>query len=267
MPDSATEIRPGVFRPDWAAIGKPAARQALAGRLAARAGLLDRWSGKLDTDQDLVWRATLRLYADFGHAPQTADIAARTGLPTDRVPTLLGALEARDLIGLDLGSGQVRLAYPFAQARTEHEVELNGRTLHALCAIDALGVAAMYGADTAIRSQCRHCGQAVRIETPKVGYALGSVDPSGSVVWYDFAYDGSAATSCCPPIVFLCSDEHLEQWHLAQAGRRAGVRLAMDEALEVGCGSLGLSSWSRERRTSSRRACAEMGGSSEGIGR
>lgn len=234
MPANATELRPGVFRPDWTAIGKPAASRALGGRIAARAGLLDRWSGKLDADQDLVWRATLRLYADFGHAPQTADIAATTGLPADKVPALLGELEARDLIGLDRESKQVRLAYPFTQVATEHAVELNGRTMHALCAIDALGVAAMYGADTAIRSQCRHCGRAIRISTTEAGCALASVDPLGSVVWYDFAYDGSAAASCCPSIAFFCSDKHLEQWQLAQPSRRAGVRLAMDEALEVG---------------------------------
>lgn len=234
MPDSATEIRPGVFRPDWTAVGKPAVRQALAGRIAARAGLLDRWTGKLGTDQDLVWRATLRVYADLGHAPQIADIVATTSFPADKVSALLVELEARDLIGLDRGSEQVRLAYPFTQAKTEHQVELNGRTLHALCAIDALGVGAMYGADTAIRSQCRHCGRAVRARTIEAGRVLASVDPSGSVVWYDFAYDGSAATSCCPSIVFFCSDSHLEQWQLAQAGRRVGVRLAMDEALEVG---------------------------------
>jgi hypothetical protein len=92
----------------------------------------------------------------------------------------------------------------------------------------------MYGADTAIRSQCRHCGRAIRISITEAGRALASVDPSGSVVWYDFAYDGRAVTSCCPLIVFFCSDKHLEQWQLTQAGRRTGVRLAMDEALEVG---------------------------------
>jgi len=70
------------------------ARRALAGRIAARAGLLDRWSGKLGTDQDLAWRATLRLYAAFGHAPQIADIVARTGFPADKVRALLSELEA-----------------------------------------------------------------------------------------------------------------------------------------------------------------------------
>lgn len=59
---------------------------------------------------------------------------SRLALPADKVRALLGELEARDLLGLDSESGQVRLAYPFTQAKTEHRVELHGRTLHApLC--------------------------------------------------------------------------------------------------------------------------------------
>jgi DNA-binding transcriptional ArsR family regulator len=184
--------------------------------------------------QDLVWRTALRLYADFGRAPLIAELATRTGLPPDKVSALLSELERRDLVGLDRESTQVRLAYPFTQAKTEHRVELNGQTLHALCAIDALGTGAMFGTDIAIKSQCRHCGRTVRVRTSDAGRALRSIEPPGSLVWYDFAYDGSAATSCCPSIVFFCSDFHLEQWRSAQASRRAGVRLAMDEALEVG---------------------------------
>ncbi len=196
-------------------------------------------SGKLGTDEDLAWRVTLQLYADFGHAPQIADIAATIGAPPDKVLALLVELEARDLIGLDRESGQVRLAYPFTQAKTEHQVELNGRTLQALCDIDALGVGAMYGTNAAVRPQCRQCGQTVRVGTIKAGRALASVDPLSSVVWYDFAYDGSAATSCCPSIVFFCSDSHLEQWQRDQLGCRAGVRLVIDEALEVGRATFG----------------------------
>lgn len=234
MPDSAAEIRPGVFRPDWTAITKPAAYQALAGRIAARAGLLERWSRPLDAGLDLVWRTTLHLYADLGRAPQIDELAAKSGLAADKVSALLDELEACDLVAFDAKSGQTRLAYPFTQTRTEHQVELKGRTLHALCAIDALGTGAMYGADTTVRSQCRHCGQGIQARITEAGRALGSVEPASSTVWYDFAYDGRAATSCCPSIAFFCSDDHLEQWRSAQAIRRAGVRLAMDEALEVG---------------------------------
>jgi len=48
------------------------------------------------------------------------------------------------------------------------------------------------------------------------GRMLRSVAPTGTVIWYDFAYDGSASTSCCPAILFFCSDEHLQRWRGVQ---------------------------------------------------
>jgi hypothetical protein len=63
---------------------------------------------------------------------------------------------------------------------------------------------------------------------------LESVAPNGAIVWYDFAYHGSASASCCPEIAFFCSGEHLQQWLGAQKVGREGIRLTMDEALEVG---------------------------------
>jgi alkylmercury lyase len=54
------------------------------------------------------------------------------------------------------------------------------------------------------------------------------------VVWYDFAYGQTAAMSCCPSIGFFCGDGHLQQWMAAQTAARAGYRLTIDEALEVG---------------------------------
>jgi alkylmercury lyase len=47
--EPAIEIRAGVFRPDWSAVTRPPARHALTGRMAARAGLLDRWSYRLES--------------------------------------------------------------------------------------------------------------------------------------------------------------------------------------------------------------------------
>ncbi|AUD00090.1 mercuric reductase (plasmid) [Bradyrhizobium sp. SK17] len=232
--EPAVEIRPGVFRPDWSAVTKPRAREALAGRLAARAGLLDKWSHRLDANDDLVWRAILQFYGDHGQPPQIADIAGEIGFEIDHVETALRALDSNDLIGLDRDSGQIRLAYPFTEAVTAHRVDLNGHTLHALCAIDALGAADMYGADISISSPCRHCGSQIEVTTTADGRAPKSVAPAGAVVWYDFAYDGCAAGSCCPSIAFFCSDAHLQQWLDVQTPRRDGTGLTVDEALEVG---------------------------------
>jgi len=232
--DPAVEIRPGVFRPDWSAVTTPRAREALTGRFAARTGLLDRWALRLEVVEDLAWRTILRLYADRGGPPILADIVAATGIAADGITRALQTLRAHDLVDLDPHSGDIRLAYPFTQAITGHLVELRRHALYALCAIDALGAASMYGTDIAISSPCYRCGAPVHVETAAEGKALRTVGPSGAVVWYDFAYDGSAAISCCPAIMFFCSDEHLRQWFNDQKPRRNGISLSIDEALEVG---------------------------------
>src|SRR5712675_3594273 len=95
--DPAVEIRAGVFRPDWSVVTKQRAREALAGRLAARAGLLDRWALRLETVEDLVWRTILRLYADCGRPPIPADIVMASRIAADGLEGMLQSLRAHDL--------------------------------------------------------------------------------------------------------------------------------------------------------------------------
>lgn len=232
--EPAVEIRPGVFRPDWSVATSVAARRALHGRIEARAGLLDQWSHRLEATDDTVWRTTLQLYGASGRAPSVSDIAVGSGIRPNRVADILCKLQSHDLVALDQTSNRIRLAYPFTEFVTGHRVELNGHAFHALCAIDALGVADMYDADTAISSPCVHCGETIRARTAHKGSAMQSFFPVSAVVWYDFAYAGTAASSCCPAIAFFCSVEHLQQWLDLQKVRREGIRLSMDEALQVG---------------------------------
>ena len=234
VPEQAAEIRPGVLRPDWSAVTTKAAREALTGRMTARAGLLDRWSHALDPDEDQVWRAVLRLYAAHGRPPETTEIAAETQIPDERTAALLRKLQLRDLVGLEPGSGAIRHAYPFTQSATGHRVQLHGHVLNALCAIDALGVAEMYGTDVAVEARCRSCSETITVSTAENGRVLRSVSPAPAVVWYDFAFADSAASSCCPFIAFFCSDEHLQRWLGVQNPARVGARLTMAEALELG---------------------------------
>lgn len=230
----AAEIRPGVFRPDWSAIRSRAARSALGGRMAARASLLEQWCHALEPDEDLVWRTVLRRYAETGRAPRPEEIAAETAIGHPRVSALLRKLEAFDLVGLEPGTDLLRYAYPFTEAAMGQRVKLNGHSLNALCAIDALGVGAMYRTDASVDSRCRLCVETISIATAHAGRALRDFAPAGAVVWYDYAYQGCASESCCPSIAFFCTDEHLRRWLDTQTPRRQGVRLAMNEALELG---------------------------------
>ncbi|MFE2095039.1 organomercurial lyase [Streptomyces sp. NPDC059460] len=90
-----------------------------------------------------VHQAVLRHFATTGSAPSTPDlegIAAEAGRIAHDV---LAELDAEDFLALD-AEGRVRAAYPFSAAETPHRVKLgNGVEAWSMCAIDALGIAAM----------------------------------------------------------------------------------------------------------------------------
>jgi alkylmercury lyase len=232
---AAVELRPGICRPDWSVVTLPAAREALTGRSAARDGLLEKWSTRLDDLEDLVWRNVLQLFAMLGRSPRIGEVESAVNLDQERLAPVLRQLQRRDLLVFDEATGSVAYAYPFTGSKTKHQVHLGERVLNALCAVDALGVGAMYRQDISIDSSCPYCAAEIRIATRQIGTGLDSVSPESAVVWYDTSYSGgSAATSCCPSIAFFCSDDHLQRWLAAHAAQRHGYRLSPDEALEMG---------------------------------
>ena len=228
------EIRPGVHRPDWSAVTRPAARAALLARDRSRMGLAERWNHALEPAQDRVWRTVLELFARSGKPPHLHEISEETGLAGENLRTFIAELEAHDLLGSGPSADVVRYAYPFTSDQTEHHVQLRDRKLHAVCAIDALGIAAMLGTDVVIESSCLVCGSGIEIGTAYRGNSLSYARPVNAVVWYDLAYSGCAAASCCPSIAFFCSEAELRQWVSAQNPQPNGYRLTLDDALEVG---------------------------------
>jgi len=228
------QIRPGIRRPDWSAVTRRAVREALLARDRSRIGLAKRWNHTLAPAQDRVWRTVLELFARSGKPPHLFEISEETGLSIENLRMFIGELEAHDLLGSGPSADVVRYAYPFTSDQTEHRVQLRRRKLHAVCAIDALGIAAMFGTDVVIESSCRVCGGGIEIGTAQRGKSLSYARPVNPVVWYDLAYSGCAAASCCPSIAFLCSEGELQQWVSAQSPEPKGYRLTLDEALEVG---------------------------------
>lgn len=228
------ELRSGVFRPDWSAVTTAAAQDALHARFGSRESLLDKWSMPLDDMEDRLWRCVLKFFADLGRGPILNELAAATGWPTERAKDVLEELQRRDLLGLDAGASTILYAYPFAEHPTGHGVELGSKVLNAVCAVDALGVGAMFQQDVVVTSRCRACGAGIRIATANHGRTLQSVTPADAVVWYDLSFAGCAATSCCPKIAFFCSDAHLQAWRDSGGSGTTGRCLLPAEALEVG---------------------------------
>lgn len=232
----AFALRPGVPMPDWSLVTEPTAREALAASMAV-AGRTEKWSG-LDAAEDRVWQAVLRGFARSGAAPGAARLAAETGVDEPAVAEVLRALRRRDLVVLDEGGTVVTAAYPFSARETGHRVRLDGlAAVHALCAIDALGMGAMLACDTAIESSCPECGAPIRVATRDKGRVLASATPGAAVVWAGIRYAGGCgATSGCTVKVFFCSDEHLAAWRQRVDPGGIGFRLSVEAALQVGKG-------------------------------
>jgi alkylmercury lyase len=228
------EIRPGIHRPDWSVVTRPGAREAMLGRDRSRSTLAEKWNQPLEPAQDRVWRAVLELFARLGRPPGLHEISKETGLSAEDIRVMVSELQAHDLLGSHASADVILHAYPFTGKQAEHRVRLRGQWLHAICAIDALGIAGMFRTDIVIESSCRACGSRIEIGTAQSGKSLSHARPGDAVVWYDLAYSGRAAASCCPAIAFFCSDAELHQWLSAQSAQRVGHCLTLDEALEVG---------------------------------
>ena len=186
-------VRPGVTFPDWSVVSSPVVKEALLAMVGSD-HVLNRWSG-YEAATDRVRVALLQLYAEHGRAPTPSALAKRAGLSEEAVRALLEELRRRDLVVLD--GDMIVGAYPFTDRDTGHRVTLDGRTLTAMCAVDALGIGAMTDQDISIVSRCRHCGAPVRITTQERGRALADVEPTTAVVWLSVHYEADALRTRC----------------------------------------------------------------------
>src|SRR5487761_453325 len=142
-----------------------------------------------------VHQRVLRAFAETGHAPQMTeldDAAAPYG--TDgRV--VLGLLHAGDFLRLD-SSGAITAAYPFSAVPTAHVVQIqDGPAVFSMCAIDALGVAAMLSRSVTISSAEPGTGNPITVAVP-AGKRGAIWDPSTAVV---FAGQQDTCGNCAEP--------------------------------------------------------------------
>jgi hypothetical protein len=175
-----------------------------------------------------VHRALLEGVLGSGAVPDDAALAATAGIDPADLPRHLAALVAADYLALD-PAGRPTCLYPLSLVPTPHVVAFGGVRRHAMCSIDALGVAAMLGRAVTIEGSCAVCRAPVRIDV-----APGTIvraEPTEAVVVARGDGDASGFDACCPFTLFACSPAHGE----AAAARQpdTGV-LTLAEGLEAG---------------------------------
>jgi hypothetical protein len=128
---------------------------------------------------------------------------ARTGRPPSRAslgrfaPDDLRELAERDVVAFD-EHGELRAAYPFSPTETGITVTwAGGPTVHAMCAIDALGISAMLGRPVVITATEPDTGEIVIVDVD--GEAATWI-PETAVVY------AGAVDDCCPSVDGTCGD-------------------------------------------------------------
>ncbi len=178
-----------------------------------------------------VLGAILAEFIRSGGPVKVDDIVARLrAYPPGEVTIAVRELDEADMILVD--HAHVMIAYPFASPVTAFRVRLvDGRERYAVCAVDALGIAAMLGQPVTIRSPCHHCGAPLQIDVAPDG----PIGPSDIMVWVGERGDlrKKACTSFCLTLNFFRSEEHLRSWWEGHPDV-SGAAAVLDEAFALG---------------------------------
>jgi mercuric reductase len=193
----------------------------------------------------MVHRAVLRSLAETGKPPRQAEIAGMLGSKQSAVHAL-ATLGKNDLVVLNApvtldekthqlvapDTVEVLGAYPMTTEKTPHRVEINGHSVNAMCAVDALSLSPMFGQETRIESRCHVTGAPIRIRQSgtEIMEAMPSPEVRVGIRWQSAC--ASAAHTLCTEMVFLKDAETARAWRETDP---ASIEvLTLPEAIELG---------------------------------
>jgi hypothetical protein len=191
-----------------------------------------------------VQQRVLRSFAQTGEPPAMTELDQAAARYSTDGRAVLALLHAADFLRLD-AAGAISAAYPFSAVPTPHVVQIgHGPAVFSMCAIDALGIAAMVGRSVTICSAEPGTGTAVTVTVP-AGRGRAIWQPKGALVYAgrqdacgtcaarDAAVPSVAADVCCGFINFFASRASAAAWSTAHP-EVTGQILSQRKALTAG---------------------------------
>jgi alkylmercury lyase len=183
-----------------------------------------------------LYRWILRCFASGG-SPSTDDVAA-SGL-TNRVGV---AAALRSMVDIDLiqlsDGGAIETAYPFSSRPTTHTVVLDGgAALHAMCAVDALGIPIMLQRAGVIHTDDPASGVPIRIHLDASGEAVAQ--PADAVIVCAIGRGPGPLSSLCCPVANTFESRATAQRFLSSRPELSGSILAVPDAVACGATAFG----------------------------
>ena len=155
-----------------------------------------------------AYRALIDALLATGTVLDSAALAAATGLGEGETRAAVDALVEADWAGRDTAGAIVAL-YPFSVVPTATTVRLGDAERHAMCAIDALGVAPLLGRTVEVRSSCPVSGAPLALTVAPDGVAAH--EPASLAVLYRRAA-GPAHLNRCGATRFFRSAADGRAW-------------------------------------------------------
>ena len=192
---------------------------------------------RLGSGQWALCQWVLRRFAD-GDPPAPAELARTAAERGVDLAQAVAVFAAEDLVHLDPASGAVLVAYPFSGTPRGHRVLIDGdRWVEAMCAVDALGIAAMLERPIEVFSRDPLSGGEVWVRIDPGDGAWW--EPEQAVVLAGSACsDGPSFRSCCSVLNFFESGEHALQYLLAHTDV-TGHAITLPEAIAAGAAIFG----------------------------
>jgi hypothetical protein len=189
----------------------------------------------LSAPERRLYRWILTQFAFEGRPSLEATAAAAATTGADFNPAL-ETFRRLDLV--HVADGQIAVAYPFSGRPTAHRVSIDGRSeVYAMCALDALGIAAMLELPIEVLSR----------DPVSRGEIWVRIDP-GDGAWWDpeqavvlagsYPATGPSFRSCCSVLNFFESGEHALQYLLADPDV-TGHAITIPEAIAAGTAIFG----------------------------
>ncbi len=170
----------------------------------------------------------LRTFAATGHPPTRAELNEIA--EPHQTDTALRRMHDADTIRLG-HDGEILVAYPFSSVRTRHHVRLStGTEVHAMCAIDALGIPTMLDTDAVITTHDPTNGKPI---TVTVVNGRSTWEPSTAVASVGSTGTGPSAETCCDHLNLFTDRATARTW-LRERTDINGELLTSAEAEQLG---------------------------------
>jgi alkylmercury lyase len=177
-----------------------------------------------------VHRAVLRHFAATGGPPSASHLASYAAEARIEPSDVLALLAGHDLVHQAAG-GDIDVAYPYSARSTPHQIDLpSGVRVFAMCALDALGIPLMIGADVSIESVDPQTQGRVSVQRRGDEWQWRPDTAVVLLAWGDMSCPRAAGL--CQSTNFHTGTESAEQW-LAGAPTLTGAVLDQGSAVDL----------------------------------